>query len=356
MRQLVPASGSSSWRVAFLLVIAAVAVSCSSPTQPTPPPPAAVITCPTVAPVQSILGGPVSVVFPLPTVQNPASNSSLTCNPVSGSNFPIGTTPVTCQYAVSGVNALSCTFNVRVDAPPQLQFTRFLAFGDSITEGKVSEAVPLVGSLAQWLWLLEPETRFAILESRLTAGFETYPQRLQRLLALQYPQQTFSVINAGLGGEFAAGPPPSGVTRIQSVLATVDPQVLLLMEGTNDLLSPSGVDSALVALETMVVIAQSQGRRVCLATIAPQRPNGLRNRGSVAARIPGFNDRIRAMASTRGAVLVDVYDAMKDDIQNLIGIDDLHPTERGYTVIGDTFLTAVRNAFELRPVTTLTTQ
>jgi hypothetical protein len=32
----------------------------------------------------------------------------------------------------------------------------------------------------------------------------------------------------------------------------------------------------------------------------------------------------------------------------LIGNDDLHPTGRGYTVIAETFFTAIRGAFEER--------
>jgi hypothetical protein len=36
---------------------------------------------------------------------------------------------------------------------------------------------------------------------------------------------------------------------------------------------------------------------------------------------------------------------MKDNL-NLIGIDDLHPTELGFSVIADTFYEAVVRAFE----------
>ncbi|MGE0451583.1 MAG: GDSL-type esterase/lipase family protein [Vicinamibacterales bacterium] len=346
MRMLTLTSSLALLRAGLVAGIAVAAAACSSPTQPSGPP--ADMTCPTPQTVQSPLSTPISVTFPLPTVENSAANSSVTCSPASGSTFPLGTTSVNCQYAVGGATTLSCSFNVTVEAPPRMAFTQFVAFGDSITEGKVSEPVALSGSLTQWLGLMEPETRFAILESRLTASFETYPQRLQRLLGLQYQKQTFSVVNAGLGGEFAAGDPPSGILRLPGVLQTFNPEVLLLMEGTNDLLSPSGVNSALSALDAMIGIAQAQGRQVCLATIPPQRPDGLRNRGSVAARIPGFNDGIRALAASRGAVLVDVYDAMKDDVRNLIGIDDLHPTELGYSVIGDTFYNAVHTAFEQR--------
>jgi hypothetical protein len=42
-----------------------------------------------------------------------------------------------------------------------------------------------------------------------------------------------------------------------------------------------------------------------------------------------------------------VYNALKDNIQLYIGVDDLHPTVAGYDKIADTFFEAIRSAFEL---------
>ena len=176
----------------------------------------------------------------------------------------------------------------------------------------------------------------------LANALEPYPLGLQRRLVTKYPSQTFRVANAGLGGEFVSD---GGLARFGGVMAAEQPEVVLLMEGTNDLLSPSGADVAINALDLMIQQALGQGRRVCLATIPPQRPNGLRNRAAVAARIPPFNDRLRTLAASRQVLLADVYNAMKDDL-SLIGIDDLHPTERGYAVIADTFSAAISNQFQ----------
>ena len=153
--------------------------------------------------------------------------------------------------------------------------------------------------------------------------------------------------NEGSGGEFTTG----GLVRLRPLLLQFRPEVLLLMEGTNDLLDGSrGADTAIVNLRQMIAIAKSLNVQVALATVAPQRPNGLRNRGAVAALVPSFNDRIRALAASEGVVLVDVYAGMKDNL-NLIGIDDLHPTELGYSVMADIFYQAVVRAFE-DPATT----
>jgi lysophospholipase L1-like esterase len=122
------------------------------------------------------------------------------------------------------------------------------------------------------------------------------------------------------------------------------------MEGTNDLLDRPevgrGADSALAALRQMVQEAKSRGVQVGLATVPPQRPGGRRD--AVAKLIPGFNDRIRTLASEEQVVLIDVFNAMKEDL-SLIGVDDLHPTVRGYEVMAEVFLEAIKSFFEDAP-------
>jgi lysophospholipase L1-like esterase len=332
-------------RLGLTLAIGLIAPACSSPTGPTTS--AASINCPAVPLVFSPSGSPVPVNYPLPTVQTAAASSvPVTCAPQSGSAFSLGNTTVTCQTPQPAAVTASCAFTVTVERTPQIAYTRYLAFGDSITEGKVSEPIAGNAMLTQTLGLLDLQTRLMVLEARLSASFETYPQRLERLLAETYPTSKFSVTNAGVGGEYAAGATPSGVTRLPQAMQSTNPEVVLLMEGTNDLLNASGADAAIAALDSMVTQALIQGRRVCLATIPPQRSGGLANRGLVASRIPPFNDRVRALAASRGVTLVEVFAPINADIPHLIGIDDLHPTERGYAVIGDTFFAGVRAAFQ----------
>jgi lysophospholipase L1-like esterase len=154
--------------------------------------------------------------------------------------------------------------------------------------------------------------------------------------------QAPTVWNEGRGGEITT----DGLLRLRPLLLQFRPEVLLLMEGTNDLLDGArGADTAILNLRQMIGIAKSQNVQVALATVPPQRPNGFRNRGAVAALIPSFNDRIRALAASEGVVLVDVHAAMRDNL-NLIGVDDLHPTVLGFSVIADTFYEAIGRAFE----------
>jgi lysophospholipase L1-like esterase len=305
-----------------IVAVAILSARCGSPTAPPPPPPIPVltITCPEATTVQSSDGQPVPVSFGTATSSGGVAPVSTACATESGSTFPPGATPVSCSAQdARGVSAL-CSFTVTVQGPPRLVGTRLLAFGDSLTWG--TDSPPL----------------------RAASPSFAYPEQLQRKLVQYYRVQAPVVINEGVPGEYAQD---TGVARIRRVLQQHRPDILLLMEGTNDLLlaEPVGADRAMEALRTMIRTAKDLGIRVGIATIPPQRAGGARNRGRVAGLIPGFNDRIRALAAAENIVVIDVYNAMKDDI-SLIGEDDLHPTIRGFDVMANVFFEGVKAGFE----------
>jgi lysophospholipase L1-like esterase len=329
-------------RLLQLAVLALLATGCTTPTSATAP---LSISCPSVPVATSLTGAPVPVSYTTPTAKNGATTLTATCSPQSGFAFPVGTTTVTCRAESRDIRATSCTFGVTVQAQLRLAYTRFLSFGDSITEGKVSP--PLTASLRYHLSLLDEPAQLAFLENRLVDNPLAYPQLLQTRLRSRYPQQPgITVLNDGVGGEYATiGAMPSGAARLPGSLLLNGPDVLLLMEGTNDMLDARGPDTAIVALEQMIQTAVTQGRRVMLATIPPVRPVTTL-RFNQQSRIPGFNDRVRALAASRNVPLVEVYNALAVDVPRYIGEDHLHPTALGYQVIAETFFTSVRAAFE----------
>jgi lysophospholipase L1-like esterase len=296
-----------------------LALACgSTPTAP-PPPPALTVACPANVNVQSSDGSPVFVSFDPPRALGGAAPVTTSCTAQPGT-FSVGSTGITCQATDSRSQTASCAFVIAVLPPPRLQVTRFLAFGDSLTAGEVSFGPTL----------------------RIYLPNESYPAALERRLREYYRFQSPVVINVGSGGEEASG----AVPRFRSMLQQHRPEVVLLMEGTNDLLDRPdigrGADSAMVGLRQMVQEAKSQNVKVGLATVPPQRPGGRRD--AVARLIPSFNDRIRALAAEENVVMIDVYDAMKDNL-SLIGVDDLHPTIMGYDVMAGAFFEAIKTSF-----------
>jgi lysophospholipase L1-like esterase len=291
----------------------------------TPPPvPTLTIACPPAAQADSTDGSPVAVTYAAATSSGGVAPVTTTCVPPSGALFNTGTTSVTCSATDSRGAAATCSFQVTVIPPPQLIATRFVAFGDSLTSGTLAVTPTMLLTTSQF----------------------DYPRMLLSKLQARYRLQTLQIVNEGIPGEMAAD---GGVQRFRSVMLQHRPGIVLLMEGTNDLLNTvNGPTYAITALRQMVQEAKSQGIRVALATIPPQRAGGLRHRDAVAAIIPGFNDQVRALATSEAVALVDVYNAMKDDM-SLIGLDDLHPTPRGYEVIAETFFQAIRRSFEQTP-------
>jgi lysophospholipase L1-like esterase len=316
------------------------AASCgSSPVAP-PPVPTLVVTCPANIVAQSPDGKGVSLTFETPQTAGGTPPITTTCSAESGATFDVGTSVVSCTARDTAGRTAVCSFAVNIQAPPRLIGARFVAFGDSLTEGVLS---PPVSSSSISLYALAPE-----LIPLIPSPPHSYPYMLERQLAERYRLQTPVVLNEGIAGERAA---EGGVQRFRGVLLQHRPDVVLLMEGTNDLLGlGSGAIVALEALRLMVREAKSQAARVGLATIPPQRAGGLRHRDAVAALIPSFNDQIRAMARSEEVTLIDVYDAMKDNL-SLIGVDDLHPTEAGFRVIAEAFFESIKAAFEEKPST-----
>jgi len=217
---------------------------------------------------------------------------------------------------LASVGTGACARSPIAPSPPGLSVTRFLAFGDSMTEGTVSPALP----------------------GALTAGLPvSYPYKLQDRLTATYLTQTLVVLNAGRGGERA----DQGVRRLPDMMREAQPNVLLLMEGVNDLNNKAGIGPTIDAVRSMIRYARAQGVSVFVATLPPQRRGGLR--ANSVDLIPGFNDELRKTAAEEGATLVDVNSAF--DLA-WIGQDGLHPTDAGYSRLADIFFAAIRSAFE----------
>jgi lysophospholipase L1-like esterase len=209
--------------------------------------------------------------------------------------------------------------------------TRFVAFGDSITwgeDGRDSSISP------QGAGIIRPAVRFPTPQ--------TYPGALEIQLQTRYFGQSISVANAGKSAESAGD--SATVSRFSA--ATSSSEVVLLMEGTNDLADRDSFDipPAIANLRTMIRIAKSAGRRVFLATVPPMVPG--RPRALAWSLVPTLNDQIRSLAASESVTLVDVYAALSPAADGYIGFDGEHPSADGYAKIADTFFAAIKSALE----------
>ena len=179
------------------------------------------IACTANIQVQSIDGKAVPVSFSLATTEGGEAPVTTTCDAESNAEFPIARTTVDCSASDNLGQAASCSFDVVVLSPPKLAVSKILAFGDSITSGIVS--IPILGVIQLGL---EP--------------WNSYPTKLQGKLRQAYQYQAPSVINEGVAGERAADAP----ARLRAALNRHQPDVVILMEGTNDLGAADAEESA----------------------------------------------------------------------------------------------------------------
>ena len=214
--------------------------------------------------------------------------------------------------------------------PPRLGVTRILAFGDSMTAGTTSAPVPT------WAFAID-------------AGRpESYPFKLQTLLRERYTDQTIEVLNAGHAGAHVR----DERERFGGELSATNPNVILLMEGANDLNAPfkpnEGVNDRIQVtvgnLEELVKDATHRQITILVATLPPQRPGALR--AGAADFLTRFNDAVKVMANAKGGQIVDVFPGVP---LSDIGQDGLHPTESGYQRIAEIFFEALRTRYEIAP-------
>ena len=232
------------------------------------------------------------------------------CDPGSGSIFEVGESIVRCSATDADMRQASCAFGVTVRVSRPLARTRFVAFGDSITQGQV---LSLGFAMA-----IEP--------------LESYPHKLEQILRSQYPAQDVRVVNSGYGGEDPAG----GVARLPGVLDAEHPEVLLIQEGINGL-TTARVTSYGNHLRTMVSLARQRNIDIIIATLLPVGPPHTDSRPTKRAAVIQLNQRIEAIAAEFGIGRpLDLYSAFQAN-PSLLDFDGLHPTRAGYTRIAELF-------------------
>jgi len=284
--------------------------------------------CPTARTVPSANGLPVQVMFTAPAASGGTAPLTTTCTPASGVNFPIGSTVVVCNAVDAMQHTGSCNFVVTVLGPPRTTVTRYVAFGDSITEGLPHGIVPQ---------LVDP------------APDGSYPAVLLALLRTRYTAQTIVLLDEGVGGEVVG----AGLARLPGVLTADAPGALLLMEGANDLnnFGADGVSLAVSGLREMVRDGRARGIPVFVGTLLPERANGDPPRAAHPELVVPLNNAIKAMVASEGVFLVDLYAAFGGVADPaLISSDGLHPTAAGNQRIAQTFYDAIRARLELPSV------
>lgn len=305
-------------------LVVASACGGSTPTEPAPPPVGdPVLACPANI-TTTVSAVPTPVTYAAPTATGGTSPTSVACDVASGASLPAGTTSVSCTLTDGIGRKAVCGFNITVVLRVYTRYSTYWGFGDSLTEGEVSTSS---------------------LGVKAVDAAAAYPTQLRSLMATRYSQQTITVDNHGRVGERA----DDGADRLRAELtAGPVPDVILLLEGTNEMLQRDDalVDTVVPTLRVDIDEARAHSvKQILLATFPPVR-SGVRGTLAEPYIVP-VNTAIRNLAVEKGVILVDLYEAMRGEEATLIGDDGLHPTAAGYRRMAETFLNVIKQQFEL---------
>ena len=163
-----------------------------------------------------------------------------------------------------------------------------------------------------------------------------YPMLLEKKLMNRYGGW-FVFINDGVGGEKTW----TGRNRLVTDLDTMSPDILLLMEGTNDALYDYMFTATAKNLGFMVTYAMGRGMKAIQATIPPVFTTAARERSTQHTRIRYFNPTLKTNAASLGVPVADVYSAITSHANWRTALMEPlwgnHPNDAGYEIISENF-------------------
>lgn len=167
-----------------------------------------------------------------------------------------------------------------------------------------------------------------------------YVPRLEMLLTERFGPST--VANKGVPGETTV----NGLGRMSDVLASNPGRYLLLMEGSNDAVTPDlSLDASAFNLEQMVLMCIDAGVLPVLSTIVPRNDSFWAD-AFFRKRIADLNDEVARVAVNLKLPFIDIFSTFLDfpaadgGWPSLLS-DPAHPNERGYEVIARTWAEAI---------------
>lgn len=241
---------------------------------------------------------------------------------------------------------------------PLLTTDLTLAFGDSITLGTTSTTCDVGDGSGTVVPCGAPND-------------PGYAPRLRNLLRARYPKQTdINVVNSGIAGEcvYLSGCQPnggdSGGRRLLNLLPSDPSDLVVILEGVNDLNHDVSVGAIADRLRLMVESAKSQGKKVILSSLTPIKAPLDSGNDPVfwkanPHKVADLNAAIDVVASQTGVPRVNMFAAFGSgpggldcnasaSCRALLSPDGLHPNAAGYARMADVINAKIVETFEVR--------
>ncbi|MEQ9300255.1 MAG: GDSL-type esterase/lipase family protein [Cyclobacteriaceae bacterium] len=154
-------------------------------------------------------------------------------------------------------------------------------------------------------------------------------------------------IGRGIGGQVSH----QMLLRFQADVIDLNPQVVVILAGTNDIAQNSGpvtIDQIMNNIEAMASLAKGNKIKVVLCSVLPAIGFPWFPEISPASLIITLNERIQQYAETNEFVYADYYSTMVDSkgglkVPEYTSADDLvHPNANGYAVMEEVLLVTLK--------------
>jgi lysophospholipase L1-like esterase len=142
-------------------------------------------------------------------------------------------------------------------------------------------------------------------------------------------------VNRGISGQTT----PQMVLRFHQDVIRLQPKVVVILAGTNDLAGNTGpmtLEETEDNLEAMAEMATAHQIKVVLCSVTPVFDYPWKPGLTPAPKIDALNAWMRNYAAEKGDVYVDYHSAMKDERDGLpatLSKDGVHPLPAGYAVM-----------------------
>jgi lysophospholipase L1-like esterase len=165
-------------------------------------------------------------------------------------------------------------------------------------------------------------------------------------------------IGRGIGGQTT----PQMVLRFRADVLALQPKVVVILAGTNDLSANTGpitLEETEGNLATMAELARTHGIRVVLSSVMPVSNYGHDRDGNPVdmrqkrppEKILELNAWIKKYAAEQGDVYLDYFSAMVDEhglLKKELSEDGLHPNTAGYAVMAPLAEKAIQESLKAK--------
>jgi lysophospholipase L1-like esterase len=167
-------------------------------------------------------------------------------------------------------------------------------------------------------------------------------------LATYFPGKPY--VNRGIGGQTT----PQMLIRYRPDVIALQPKVVLIMAGTNDIAGntgPMSVAEIEANYATMAELARAHNIRVVFSSVTPV--NGYTERSKLffplrsPQQILELNSWMKNYCAQTGCVYLDYFSAMVDDkglLKSDLAEDGLHPNDKGYAIMAPLAQKAIEQA------------